>query len=155
MITRPPIIDRNRDALPWRQAPVARLVTVVFTATALLTGCDEREVGVHASVLVTAEVLEVRSLQSRSACTTLTSPEARKRVARVMAHYAEWPEVAECSTPFCRDVVAHWRSGRLYMAEVGVCADRVTVHMPGPQKCGRAAPPEATKELLSALNAPS
>jgi hypothetical protein len=110
-------------------------------------------VGVPAVVLDTAEAIEVRSLKSGNACTTITTPEARARVARVLAHYAEWPEVTECSTPFCRDVVAQWRTGRLYRSEVGVCGDRVTVHIPGPQGCGRSAPPGHAKELLAALGA--
>jgi hypothetical protein len=117
---------------------------------ALLFACDEREVGVPASVLDTAEAIEVRSLKSGNACRTITTPEARARVARVLARYAEWPEVTEC-TPFCRDVVAQWRTGRVYSGEVGVCGDRVTVHIPGPQGCGRSAPPEDANELLAAL----
>lgn len=120
-------------------------------AAALLFACDEREVGVPAAVLDTAEAIEVRSLKSGNTCTTITNPAARARVARVLAHYAEWPEVTECSTPFCRDVVAQWRTGRVYTGEVGVCGDRVTVHVPGPQGCGRSAPPEDANELLAAL----
>jgi hypothetical protein len=134
-------------AIALMRAQVLLLVTVA------LIGCDERPAGVPAWVLADAEAIDVTAMRDGARCSvgTLTGPEARGKVAKIIGRFPEWPEVAKCESQFCNDLVASWRTGSLVSGEVGLCKDRVTVHLPGPQGCGRIAPPEELERLRQAL----
>jgi hypothetical protein len=132
-----------------RITPPALLLCVLAFA------CDETEVGLPFERLDDSETIQVWSREGAVVCNTITTREGRERVERVLRNYPDWPVVDECRTPFCRNVLAQWKRDDAILAEVGVCGDRVTVHIPGPQGCGRRAPEDQAKQLLVALGATS
>ena len=120
----------------------------------LLSGCDdERPAGIPEGVLAQSEAIDVAATRDGARCSlgTITRAESRQRVAKNVSHLPDWPVVETCETQFCNDIVASWRTGTLTAGELGVCPDRVTVHIPGPQGCGRRPPPDQLEELRQAL----
>ena len=119
----------------------------------LFPGCDERPPGIPDEVLAHYGAIDVAATRDGARCSlgTITRVESRERVAKIVSHFPDWPVVDKCETQFCNDIVASWRTGSMTAGELGVCPDRVTVHIPGPQGCGRTPPPDQLEELRQAL----
>jgi hypothetical protein len=140
-------IRSSRGPVRWFRFAVAML------GVSTLLACDETAVGVPRDVLVGVASIEVSAIRDGRLCSlgTIEAVAARREITEILVHLPEWPKVSECGTPFCNEIRAAWRTGTLISGEVGVCEDRVTVHVPGPQGCGRVPPPEQLQALRRVL----
>ena len=118
-----------------------------------LGGCEERSPGIPEGVLAGSEAIDVAGTRGGARCSvgSITQPDSKERIARIVSHLPDWPVVDNCETQFCNDIVASWRTGSHIVGELGLCADRVTVYIPGPQGCGPTPPPHELEKLRQAL----